>query len=304
MNRNTSPPVAPDLSLIGTEEFAERIAVLVKSTVDSGRFRPPLLPHVAVKLNTIASRLDVDIADVEETVIKDPSIAARLVSVANSALYARGTPLTSLRASIVRLGIPQVRDVAFQVVTMTKLFRVPGYTERIASIFNTAHSAGLIAKQVCLMRGGETDSAYLAGLLHDIGEVAVLGIVADAYQKIGRPPPLEDLRVAILRHHAQVGGYVCDKWRLSDVIIDAVNNHHDASKSRRKEKMAHVVALTDMLLAHAGIGTDWVPMTKASESVFEQLGIRGDKVDFLLRFAESLVQPVQEPPPDPPGAPG
>ncbi len=290
MNRVSKISI-PDANLAGTEEFAERVSQYVRATVDTGKYRPPLLPHVAIRLNTIASKLDVEISEVENTVIRDPSIAARIVSVANSALYSRGTPITSLRASIMRIGIPMVRDVAFQVVTTSKLFRVPGYTERMTSIFGTAHAAGLIARQVNVIRSADTDMAYLCGLLHDLGEAVILSIVAEAFSGKAPLPALHDLQLGIKRHHAFVGSYVCDKWRLNDAVVDAVLHHHDPSRSGHKEKMAHVLGVTDLLLAHAGIGMDWQPITKAAEYRFAELGIGPEKLPNLLRFAESLGAP-------------
>lgn len=267
----------------------DQLGLLVKSAVQTKRFRPPLLPEVAMRLSRLVEDPDVDLARVEKTVVSDPSVAARLVAVANSAIHGARTPVTSLRSAIARLGLYRVRDVAFQVVAQGRVFRVPAYTQHMRDLFEAAQAAGMLARAVADACGAPSEPAYLCGLLHDMGQSSVLAIVADALA--GRPGPLptvEFLAPVVQEWHAPLGALVCSEWKLPDVVVDAVANHHAPHSADRSSSLAPVVAVADLLLRHTGIGTEWQPVTKADMPVLESAGLAAERMGPLLRFAEEL----------------
>jgi putative nucleotidyltransferase with HDIG domain len=267
---------------------------VVRTSIDSGRFRPPLLPEVALNLSRVAEQRDVEIAQIEALVVKDPAVAGRVVSIANSALFSRGAKITSLRTAILRLGLLQVRDVAFQVVAQGKVFRVPSYADRMRELFDAAQAAGFLAREVCKQRGDFNDAAYLCGLLHDMGEANVLAMVAESCgNRADKVPDVQRLNPVIQSLHCEVGAWVCRQWNLPEEVIDAVLFHHEVERSEHSDGMAGVVAATDLLLRHVGIGTPWQPVTKADEHVFTRLGLPPDRVGHLLRFAEDLASDNQ-----------
>lgn len=279
-------------------------ALLIKRVVESENYQPPLLPEVAVTLTRIASQSDVDLPVLQAAVERDPTIAARILSVANSALNSRGSPVVSLRAAIVRLGVAQVRDVAFQVVAMNKIFRVPGYTERVRSLFDVAHASGTLARGICRLLGIDSDSAYLSGLLHDMGEAIILGIVGtEAKNRNLRPPPLANLQATIDTYHARVGARVCKTWNLDSSLVNAILYHHQPEKSSDPGRMALILAAADQLIVHAGIGCTAKPIGTAFDlsvrtldlDPFEQgvdplqaLGLDASQVTRLLNYAEKI----------------
>jgi HD-like signal output (HDOD) protein len=288
-------PSAPVLTVPRREitdadrEFAERIAQVVKAVIDSGKYKPPLLPEIAVTLSAIANKPEVPIEEVEVAVSRDPVVAAKIVSVANSALNARGAALSSLRGAITRLGIFQVRDIAFQVVAGTRLFRVPGYSERMKELFEASQAAGMLAREIYRARGEISEAAYLCGLLHDIGEAVILGIIGEASRVRGETPPsLSRIKIAVDGYHAWIGAWVCKQWKLSDTVTDAILDHHTPERSTDPMQMAYVLALADRLLAHAGIGTEWQPITKSAAPLFQALKLSPERAASLLRLAESL----------------
>ncbi len=281
--------------LDNAKALTDNIGVLIKRILDSDEFNPPLLPEVAISLSEMAGRPDVTIREVEETVQRDPTIAARVVAVANSAFYSRGTAIRSLRAAIMRLGLSEVRDVAFQVVAKTRIFRVAGYVERMRELFDAAQASGLISRKICQILRFESELAYLCGLLHEMGEAIILGIVGDVYQLRGEPvPQLDQLRDALDKFHAAAGAKVCSIWKLPETIIDAVMFHHRPESSSNPSQMATVVAITDVLLTHAGIGVEAAPVDPLQEPLFYRVNLTPDQVGELLSFAETLAEDSEQ----------
>ncbi|MCP4676920.1 MAG: HDOD domain-containing protein [Deltaproteobacteria bacterium] len=273
------------------QEFAQRIGLIVKKSLDSDDFQPPLLPEVALSLSELANEPNVSFGKVEDVVKRDPVIAAKVVAVANSAFYSRGTPVRSLRVAITRLGLSEVRDVAFHVVAQTRVFRVKGYTDRMRVLFEAAQASGIIARKICQILRFESELAYLCGLLHDMGEAIILGIVGEAYRKEkGKVPPIERLAQPIAAYHAAAGARVCSLWGLPEMIVDAVTCHHRPEESTNSSQMATVVAVADILLKHAGIGVQQKIVDPLREPLFYKLNLTPDQVAELLEFAEFVAE--------------
>ena len=129
------------VDLAGGDADSLQIAKIVKEILDSDEYEPPILPEVALSLTQMANKPDVDFHQVEKVVSKDPLVAAKIVAVANSAFYSRGQPVRSLGLAIARLGLAAVRDVAFQVVAQTTIFKVAGYANRMRELYSAAQLA-------------------------------------------------------------------------------------------------------------------------------------------------------------------
>lgn len=278
------------LAARGREE-ALRVALLVKERLESPSFKPPLLPEVAVALTRLAGRPDVPMGEVEATVARDPAVAARVVALANSAAFSRGTPVKSLRLAVARLGLSEVRDVAYRVVAETRLFKVPGYAERMRELLDAAQLAGLMAKEVCLALRFESETAFLCGLLHDVGEAIALGVVAEEARSARRePPPLATVAPAIAEYHAQAGAHACRTWQLPESIARPILHHHRPEACQGHTQMATVLSVADRLLAHAGVGGEARPIDPMAEPLFYRLNLTPPQVAALVARVEAAAK--------------
>jgi HD-like signal output (HDOD) protein len=247
-----------------------------------------MLPEVALRLNQLAGRVDADIGVVEKTVASDPGVAALVLSKANSAFHNRGVHVQSLRIAITRLGLVDVRDIAFQIVASAKLFKVPEYSQRMRELNAASQVAGQLAREVCRLLHLESDLAFLCGLLHDLGEALILAILADLARTRGDLFPQETRDEIVSSYHSVLGAKACEVWKLPATLSDAILHHHHPERSSHPAQMAHVVAVADRLLEHVGLGVPKREATPMSEPVFYGLNLRPEDVSSLLALAERL----------------
>lgn len=271
---------------------AVRIMDEVSKIIDEGAFKLPLLPEVALNLSRVASRPNVDLREVEAAICRDPAVAAKVLSVANSAIYARGTTLNSLGGAILRLGLGQVRDLVYQVVAQNKIFRVPGYTERTRELFESAQAGALVAREISRILGQKSDLAYLCGLFHDMGESVILGIISELKRPKSEPiPKVPELAPIIDRYHAAIGAKVALAWKLPDSIADAILNHHHPEQSTDPSKMALLAAVADLALIHVGLGVPQEVIVPEDRPEFAALGLdAASQGQAILQFTELLME--------------
>lgn len=208
----------------------------------------PMLPRSADSVLRIAQRADVDFAEVARVIEGDPPLCARLLAVANSALYARGIAITSVFGAAVRLGAQALRDLLFMSVYSASVFDVPSYRSLVERTFSHGVVVGRTARR--MSDGGERpagrpsapdpdkdDTAFLAGLLHDLGRARCLKIVA----KLGLRPGADELEAALAECHSVAGGALARAWRLPQAIVEACEYHHAPGQ----RPMARLIAAAD-----------------------------------------------------------
>jgi putative nucleotidyltransferase with HDIG domain len=216
---------------------------------------PPLSPIVAQLAATLGMD-DVDFRDVEAIIRRDPVVAARMISAANTAAYAGHTPASSIHTAVLRLGVLAVRRLAFvlslyQAVPASSAQRKPFWHHSLA----VAHAADVIARHARAKPGGaEPDQSFLAALLHDLGLLALGShyaredamVLAIAAEK--RMPRWQVEREVLGIDHAQIGARLAMHWSFPEEITTVIKFHHDFAESpEESRRLAAVVALADSL---------------------------------------------------------
>src|SRR5258708_27674001 len=149
-----------------TMETLDRVRSLITS-IDS-------MPTIPVILRPLLRCLDqpveeIDVTRIVELISYDKSIAAQCVRMANSALFGRNKPVESVRTAVMNLGMWRVRDLIFS-NSLTQV--IPANRWIVEPTVFWRHSLGvaLVCRKFAEILGyPDTEKAYLAGLLHDIG---------------------------------------------------------------------------------------------------------------------------------------
>jgi putative nucleotidyltransferase with HDIG domain len=197
----------------------ERIAQLL----DQGTGDLPVLPRAAEHALKLAGQANIDFDEVARVGEADPPLAARILSVANSALYFRGQPVTSVRAASVRIGAQALRDVLYLAVYSGTIFDVPRFRGKVEEAFRHSVLVARLARALGERTSQGADAGFLPGLLHDVGRARCLRLAARRV----RPDTTEaELTLAIDRLHTRAGAALVRAWRLPDAVVEACEHHH------------------------------------------------------------------------------
>jgi HD-like signal output (HDOD) protein len=260
-----------DVELVEPDEILR----LLRQRFASPDYRPPLLPAVAVQVHGLTRRGDASIGDVVALIERDPLLAADVVRRAGSAMYAgRAAPPRSLAQAGLRLGLQGLGDLVLQVALTSRVFRVPGLDAPMAALSRhcvvVAHAARAVAmrSQVC-----DADAAFLAGLLHDVGDVACLHALADMFR--GKPLDLELMASAIRTCSRDAGTLVLRLWGLPDHLRRSIVDHHTTTgfdyPAVCADCAAACVLLGDHLASVLGAGT---PLGESEIDMHSRIAVR------------------------------
>lgn len=253
---------------------------------------PPLSPVVAQLTGTLSGD-DVDFRDIERIIRRDPVLTARVISAANTVAYAGHAPSVSIHNAIMRLGVVAVRRLAF---LLSFYSTVPGTGAQRQAFWRhslaVAHAANVVARHAVKWNaGGESEHAFLAALIHDLGLLA-LGrhhtkedAAVLAYAKENRMARWQVERQMLGVDHAQLGARLAIHWAFPEVITSVIEFHHDfASAPTPSRWLAAVVALADALSNEDDAST----MCEGAhvETIEEAIALLGLEPDALGRIVD------------------
>ena len=228
-----------------TEAFsAELDASLSEDGIDL-----PSLPEVALKIRDTLARDDTDIERVAELAAGDPALAAKLLKVANCALFHRGTqPVRDLRSAVVRLGLRMVRNVAMSIAAQQVFigYGSKAIRPRLAEVW---HHSVHVATLAHLLSAASDDilpeEAFLAGLLHEVGTLYILLRAKDHDELFANA---EAFDAVLLAWKARMGAGIAAHWRFPDSLVAAVGEHDAVSLAAGPQpSLTEIVAVSNYL---------------------------------------------------------
>ncbi len=234
-----------------------------------------------------------------------------MLRIANSPFFGTGQDIGTVRRAVVRLGIVAVRNflvgLAAQQAFEQLAHRMPHRDTMWRHAVAVAAGSHLIADAARLPA---PDEAFVAGLLHDLGQVAMAGHNPPAFDAVCRATPhtpglrfLDRERAAFGMDHTQVSDVLFKRWRLPDSLCYAARDHHEPITAATPLSLAAVV-LADALAQRLGFGMDYdVTRTDRDLHAAERLGLTSgqvlaivDQYEERVRAAEAMLQRVAEPP--------
>lgn len=187
------------------------------------------IPAAAQRVLQLTTDVNCDIRKVAEAIAGDPALAAEAMKVANSALYRRGKPVDTLGQAIVTLGLAQVRDMASALAMMAAF---SSEHERSLHFHTSSVLAGTLAGMVASELKADAGSAFLAGLLAEVGAMACVAIDGERFAALfeeanhdwAKRESLEQRRYGAASW--RVGGRLLEKNQLPSHICAAVRSHY------------------------------------------------------------------------------
>lgn len=269
----------------------QQIARKLREEVLVGKFAFPMLSEVALEILQASQDRSLSSRDLQEVIAKDQSIAVRVVHCANSALYASNYKITSLRAASMRLGQEILRELMTRAVAEAVLFQ-DGPVKILAREQEHAVLTATLARSASQLIDAPPETAYLCGLLHDIGRPVLWGRLFSAeYRREIKQLGAEAATDIIDLLHTLVGERVLRAWSMPALVSEVARFHHcyrGGDNGLSHKSMVCVVAAADRLAHRMQEGqTGWEAAFLRDPAILE-LNLRPEDLQEWLRFAEGM----------------
>lgn len=223
-------------------------------TEDAVRLRVKNLPSLPTTVVALGEAVGDDRCTVDRILgilAKDPPLSATMLRLANSVLYAGDSRVTDLRSAILRLGFDAMLNLG-RTAAIIRAFRGEGMHLDPVRLWQHSVAVGMTAKGICrlLKNRAMEEPAFLGGLLHDIGKIALDRCFPEDYAPV--VAAIQDGRVSyeveaelLGLTHAAVGAMVAVNWNFADLLVEVIRDHHSPQAG---SFLSNLVNLSDLLV--------------------------------------------------------
>lgn len=240
-----------------TDASTEELQRIIMTTRDL-----PAMPQVASKVLELSSDPNTSANQLQQVIADDQAMTARILKIANSAMYSCSRKIKTLTEAIVMLGFNSIRSL---VVTSAarNLYNTKSLQTGLKERLLWEHSIGCAFACRLLVEPRQpalTEEAFLAGLLHDIGKLVLNMRVPSAFDQVVQVVYNENKdfapteRALLGFDHAHVGAMLVNKWKFSPILEHVILNHHNAAALSPEEPLLLYLDLGNRLCHKLGIG--------------------------------------------------
>lgn len=248
----------------------------------------PALRPVVVQLIQSFDQPDIDPHTVVDEIAQDQALAARILRLANSPLYGLSTHVGSLKDAVMVLGFRTVRAAA---VAISLMHCFHGRNEEgfdAVAFWKHCAAVAMAAREIAAIRHQPTDVAFTAGVIHDIGLLALLTLypkqvmaVVDTCRHDGGLLHARE-QEALGIDHSIAGAALARYWNLPDSLSGAIL-HHEQPEAAAADSFADVLNVANAI-AHS-YGLPEIPGIEApllSDTAMHRLGIGSPELRRVL----------------------
>ena len=266
----------------------------------------PAAPWLLPKLQTALLNPDTTVEETEALIKKDAGLSSAILRTANSAFFGE-IKCDSLHEALLRLGNREIFKVASLTIAGRWLSNTVtgGYGWEPGDLCK--HSLCVaIAAEIIAKESGKVppDVAYLAGLLHDVGKLALAYSCAESFEEVrlhqrdNQCSWRESEKVIFGYDHTDVGGILLESWSYPQNLIQTALYYPRPSLAAHEylPLIAHVHAAKHLSLQlGVGVGEEGFT-TELDETVFAQVGLTPEMMEIampkILMAAEKILNAI------------
>ncbi len=214
----------------------------------------PPLPITVANVLAVTNNPESSANDLVKAILPDQAMCIAVLKIANSVLYGRPKKVSSLETAVIVLGFNEVQNIVLAkaaIQAFQPIFKT--YKEDLAAFWDHAFTCGLAARIVGEHINLPSGQFFVAGLLHDIGKLAMLLAFGKKYHtsnwlvELNTAARLEEEQQTFAITHDIVGGRLLQRWQFPDNLVTALQYHHSPIKAEKLKGYPLVIQLADFL---------------------------------------------------------
>jgi HD-like signal output (HDOD) protein len=245
-------------------------------SVPWGHLKIPPFPRIAIEVLQLVSGESASMREIGELISSEPAFSSEVVTLANCPLYARRVAVTNVLQAIALLGTQNLKGLCLTVGVRAYMGDALN-NDSLRAIWRHSLACALIAEELAGAGSIDKNSAYTAGLMHDVGRLALAVLLPGEYAMLldshsGTPRSiLEPERELFGFDHCEAGRYLVADWKLPPSFAVIVSDHHPQGGREPVWGMPAMINLSCKIADTIGFAVFAGCETKAYEDLLEEL---------------------------------
>ena len=252
--------------------------------------RLPAMPQILIKLIEHLQADDAGMPELAALIAKDAAMTSKILTVANSSAYHRNARVVGLEQSLVSLGTDMIKTLVISESVFQTFNSFPHSSSTdLRGFWKGSLTTAVIARDIAKkMEYPHVEEAYLAGLLHNVGRLALLATAPKEYAFNFMARDDEDLCAVEQRTlqitHSEAGAWLIERWHLDSFLADSVLYHHEPiSRVESAHPLIRVVRLAHLLCFHED-------QEQAIAEAGHLCGLDGEALELIVKSAARQVE--------------
>lgn len=214
------------------------------------------LPTVTTKILQQIEDNNVDIRNVAHTIETDAPLTAKVLKVANSAIYGLRTPVASISQAIITIGLNRLANIVIGVSIFSRfmLHSQQQAKQLMEKFWWHSASVGIVSKSLSNRIGKNyKEFEFIGGLLHDFGKLILMQYKLSDYVKVLELTSNEGLldteaeKKVFGVDHLEVGYFISQKWKLPSPLVNIIGYHSKLNRMKEDIELASIIRFSDLL---------------------------------------------------------
>lgn len=216
----------------------------------------PALPTVVSRVIEITGNQDSSANELMEAILPDQAMCATILKIANSAFFGLPREVATIEKAVMVLGYDEIRNIVLGKAVFNSFKQYNGKNSKsIKQFWAHSFSCGLAAKILAERIDLSPSELFIAGLIHDIGKLAILITFPNIYSHLlntnGDNPlsSCEKEKELFIICHDEVARKILKRWLFPVSLVQAVGYHHRPAKAPGHSLLCSTVQIAD-IMAH------------------------------------------------------
>jgi putative nucleotidyltransferase with HDIG domain len=221
------------------------------------------LPEVALRITGMADDPTTSSADIGREISKDAALTARLLRVANSPAFGQHGKIATISRAITVLGVRQVRDLTVGLTAIRTFDGIANELVTMESFWRHSVLCAVAAGHIAARRRGRNDAPFVAGLLHDVGQLVLFNRAPEMARQalLMSVDAIDDAGLYLCERrlmgfdHAAVGVALARNWGLPRSLQECIEFHHEPDRAQEYPLEVATVHIANSVAVLAEIGS-------------------------------------------------
>ena len=274
------------------EDSKEKLITDLRNNIAYQEIKLPEIPSTVFELNEVIENPVASAEDIALVVNKSPSLAAILLKIVNSPIYAFPAQIDTIPRAVTLIGTREISDLALGICAISIFKDIPEDMIDMHLFLKHSLSCGIISRVLCANKNiTQTEQLFVSGLLHDIGRLILYKYYPEQVKKIlirsenSKELLHQEEKIGLGCKHTDIGRDLLQKWKIPFSIGNNVFYHHNPSDADNPTN-ATIVHLADIIVHSLEIGTSgerFVP--NFDDKAFDSLGLSPSCFNSVIQLA-------------------
>lgn len=253
-------------------------------------------PEIFTRISQMLDDPTKNADDIAALIEQDPSLAARMLRLVNSAFYGFPATITCISKAVTILGNSEIRFLVMATSVVDKFSNMPNSILNMREFWTHSVKVALFAQFIAERhpKKRQLSSAFISGLLHDIGRLILYSRAPDLARSASLMTKSSDLSEVEAEtkvfgfNHAQLGHGLLELWKIPENVQQAACYHHNPLDADSHQTEVQIIYLANQL-AHAN--TSDVAQLELDVSPLDPVW---NHIDIQYNLIHPIIQKVDE----------